>query len=421
MVVIVVTVVLTLLLSAIASALLHKPEKDIQHAVAHEYAIRDPVFQRVMGVLMGPAILPGNRILPLQNGEEIFPAMLDAIRAARRSITFETYIYWSGEIGEKFAAALEERARAGVKVHVMLDWAGSDKIDKKIVEGLKASGATVERYHPLRWYHIRRLNNRTHRKLLVVDGSVGFTGGVGIADEWKGHAQDPDHWRDMHFRVEGPVVAEMQAAFLDNWVKTTGTVLHGEDYFPELHPAGDKPMHLFISSPEGGSASMHLMYLLSIAAAVQTLDISAAYFIPDDLMQEALLAARDRGVRIRVVLPDKHTDSSVVRVSSKRSWGALLERGVEFHTYDATMFHCKMLIMDGRMVSVGSTNFDMRSFELNDEASLNVYDDAFAREMTKLFEQDLQRATPYTLQMWKDRSWKQKLSERILAPLRSQM
>ena len=418
---IIITVVATLLVVSIGLMLFRKPEKDIQHAVAHAYALHDPVFQRVMGVLMGPAILPGNRLQPLQNGDEIFPAMLEAIRGARRSITFETYIYWSGKIGEQFATALEERARAGVKVHIILDWAGSAKMDGKIIQALRAAGAEVNRYHPLRWYHIRRLNNRTHRKLLVVDGTIGFTGGVGIADEWQGHAQDTDHWRDMHFKVEGPVVAEMQAAFQDNWIKTSGTVLHGEDYFPQLPPAGDHRMHLFVSSPEGGSASMHLMYLLSIAAVERSLDISAAYFIPDELMRDALIAARARGVRIRVVLPDKCTDSAMVRIASKQSWGPLLANGVEFHTYDATMFHCKMLILDSEMVSVGSTNFDMRSFELNDEASLNIYDATVAAQMTKVYETDLQRATPFTLQMWKERPWTEKLSERVIAPIRAQL
>jgi cardiolipin synthase len=416
----IVIVLLTLLVVSLATNF-KTPEKQVLHTVVHQYGIDDPAFQREMGVLMGPAILAGNKITPLQNGDEIFPAMLDAIRGARRSITFETYIYWSGQIGAEFAAALEERARAGVKVHVMLDWAGSGKMDSKVLEALKQSGAQVQRYHPLHWYSIARLNNRTHRKLLIVDGTIGFTGGVGIADEWQGHAQDPQHWRDMHFKVEGPVVAEMQAAFQDNWIKSSGTVLHGEDYFPKLQPVGDKRMHLFVSSPSGGSASMHLMYLLSIAAEKRTIDIEAAYFIPDDLMRDALIAARHRGVRVRVLLPDKHLDSETVRIASKRGWGPLLTYGVEIHVYDPTMLHCKMLILDGEMVSVGSTNFDMRSFLLNDEASLNVYDHAFATQMEQVFEQDLRNSSVFTYRMWKDRPWTQKLSEWIVAPIRSQL
>jgi len=417
---IVITVLLTLLAVGVV-ANFKKAEKQIVHPVTHLHGIHDPIFQREMGVLMGPAILPGNRITPLQNGDEIFPAMLEAIRGARSTINFETYIYWSGQIGAEFATALEERARAGVKVHVMLDWAGSGKMDSKILDALKQSGAQVQRYHPLRWYSIGRLNNRTHRKLLIVDGTIGFTGGVGIGDEWSGHAQDPDHWRDVHFKVEGPVVAEMQTAFLDNWIKTSGSVLHGEDYFPKLPPVGDKLMHMFISSPAGGSASMHLMYLLSIAAAERTIDIEAAYFIPDDLMRDALIAARHRGVRIRVLLPDKHLDSQTVRLASKHAWGTLLAYGVEIHEYEPTMLHCKMLILDGEMVSVGSTNFDMRSFQLNDEASLNIYDHAFADQMTKVYEQDLRKSTLYTFRMWQERPWTQKFFEVVIAPIRSQL
>lgn len=410
----------TLLVVAVAMNF-KKPEKRLAYPVRHQDGIHDPIFQREMGVLMGPAILPGNRITPLQNGDEIFPAMLDAIRGAQHSITFETYIYWSGSIGEKFAQALEERARAGVKVHVMLDWAGSGKMDSKISDSLTQAGVEVKRYHPLRWYSIARLNNRTHRKLLVIDGRIGFTGGVGIADNWLGHAQDPDHWRDLHFRIEGPVVAEMQAAFLDNWVKATGHVLHGDDYFPLLQPVGDKKMHLFVSSPAGGSASMHLMYLLAIAAAEHSIDIEAAYFIPDKLMSDALIAARHRGVRVRVLLPNKHIDSETVKISSKHAWGPLLASGVEIHEYEPTMLHCKMLILDGEMVSVGSTNFDLRSFELNDEASLNIYDHEFADQMARVYEQDLAKSTPYTYRMWKNRSWAQKISEVVVAPIRSQL
>ncbi len=417
---IVITILMTLIAVGVAMSF-KKPEKDIQYTVTHVHGIRDSGFQREMSVLMGPAILSGNRITPLQNGDEIFPAMLAAIRGARSTITFETYIYWSGQIGDEFAKALEERARAGVKVNVMLDWAGSSKMDEKVIDSLKQAGAQVERYHPLRWYNIARINNRTHRKLLVIDGTVGFTGGVGIADQWSGHAQDPDHWRDMHFKIEGPVVAEMQTAFLDNWIKSTGKVLHGDGYFPPLQEVGDGKAQMFVSSPAGGSASMHLMYLLSIAATEQTIDIEAAYFIPDKLMTDALVAARKRGVRIRVLLPDKHLDSATVRIASKHDWGPLLKEGVEIRTYDETMFHCKMLILDGEMVSVGSTNFDMRSFELNDEASLNVYDAAFAGKMLQVYEQDLARGTPYTYQMWQDRPWTQKFIEQVVRPIRSQL
>ena len=398
-----------------------KPEKEAQHRVERCYDTLDPQLRREMGVLLGPAIVPGNRIEALQNGDEIFPAMLEAIGSAQRTITFETYIYWSGDIGEQFAAALTERARAGIRVHVMLDWVGCDEISSALVERMKSAGVEVERYHAVHWYTLGRLNNRTHRKVLIVDGLTSFTGGVGIADVWARHAQDPDHWRAMHFKVTGPVAAQMQAAFLDNWIKTTGHVLHGDAYFPVIEPSGDMDMQMFISSPEGGSDSMRLMYLTAITAAARSIDMEAAYFIPDRLMIRELISARERGVRIRLLVPFAHLDAKIVGIASKSEWGPLLEHGVEIYAYRPTMLHCKMLIFDGYMVSVGSTNFDMRSFELNDEASLNVYDERFARQMLEVFERDLKSSARYTLEDWQARSWRERFAEIVVYPLQSQL
>jgi cardiolipin synthase len=418
------TIAITVIVTALVIFIgmnFHKPEKDVRRRVGHCHAVQSPQFRREMDAMLGPDVLAGNRVTALQNGDEIFPAMLEAIHGARQSITFETYIYWAGKIGKAFADALKERAQAGVRVHVMLDWAGSMKMEQRFLDELTDAGVELERYHPIRWYSISRLNNRTHRKLLVVDGRIGFTGGVGIADQWQGHAQDPQHWRDLHFRIEGPVVAQLQSGFMDNWIKSTGVVLHGDVYYPLLEPVGEEAAHLFVSSPSGGSASMHLMYLLAIAASARSIDLEAAYFVPDDVMIAALLAARERGVRIRVLVPGKHIDSSLVRISSRRCWGTLLERGVEIHEYQPTMMHNKMLILDGHLVSVGSTNFDMRSFELNDEASLNILDNAFAARMTAVMEADLARSVPYTLAMWQRRPWKQRLAEAITWPFRSQL
>ena len=418
------TLVLTVLATIVAVVVamnFSTPEKKLEHAVKHRHDVGDAAFRREMGVMLGPSIVHGNRITDLQNGKQIFPAMLEAIAGARHTINFETYIYWSGDIGRKVAQALAERARAGVQVNVMIDWAGSLKMDDALLEVMTGAGVDVQRYRPLRWYTLSRLNNRTHRKLLVIDGRLAFTGGVGIADQWEGSAQDPDHWRDMHFRVEGPVVAQVQAAFNDNWIKTTGRVLNGAAYFPALEPAGDMSAHLFISSPAGGSESMHLMYLLAIAAAQQTIDLEAAYFVPDRLITRALLAARQRGVRVRVILPGEHIDSFSVRHASKASWGELLQAGVEIHEYKPTMLHNKLLVLDGELVSVGSTNFDIRSFRLNDEASLNVYDRDFAARMTAVFEQDLEPTRKYTYETWQARPLKEKLLELFVLPVRSQV
>jgi cardiolipin synthase len=357
----------------------------------------------------------------LENGVEIFPAMLEAIRGAQETICFETYIYWSGDIGREFSDALSERARAGVAVHVLIDWAGSQRMDEKLLQRMKAAGVEVELYHPLRWYHLARINNRTHRKLLVVDGRVGFTGGVGIADEWDGNAQSPRHWRDSHYRVEGPVVGQMQAAFMDNWVKTTGAVLQGKGYFPALGESGDASAQVFMSSPNGGGDSMLLMYLLAITAAEDSIDLSAAYFVPDPLTRAALREALQRGVRIRILVPGEHIDTEVVRKASRAQWGELLAAGAEIHEYQPTMFHCKTLIVDRQLVSVGSTNFDNRSFRLNDEANLNVYDQAFAERVTGVFERDLQRARRVSFEDWQRRPWREKALERLSALLSPQL
>ena len=418
------TIVLTATLTVLAVVLamnFSTPEKKIERKVEHRHAIADPQFRREMSVLLGPAILPGNQVTAYQNGDEIFPAMLDAIASARETITFETYIYWSGEVGQRFADALCERARAGVKVHLTVDWVGSIKMDEEMLQQMQDAGVMVERYRPLHWYNLGRMNNRTHRKLLVVDGRVGFTGGVGIADQWSGHAQDPEHWRETHFRIDGPAVAQMQSAFNDNWIKTTGELLNGPAYFPPLERAGDMDAHLFIASPAGGSESMHLMYLSAVAAAEHSIDLAASYFVPDELISKALVAARQRGVRVRILLPGKHIDSETVRLSSKASWGPLLQAGIEIHEYQPTMLHVKLLIVDGELVSLGSTNFDIRSFRLNDEASLNVYDRGFAAAMTEVFEKDLEDAVQYSYAMWERRPLREKLAEKFVRPIRSQL
>lgn len=415
-----VTVLVTLLAAALAMNFA-TPEKALERKIEHRHAVSDPQFRREMTVMLGPGIVSGNRITDLQNGQEIFPAMLAAVSAARKTITFETYIYWSGDVGQKMSDALSERARAGVKVSVLIDWAGSVKMEAAMLDQMKTAGVELHRFRPLRWYNLGRMNNRTHRKLLVVDGRIGFTGGVGIADQWQGDAQDPEHWRDMHFRVEGPVVSQMQAAFNDNWIKATGVVLNGVDYFPPLPAAGTADAHLFISSPAGGSESMHLMYLLSIAAAEHTIDLEASYFVPDALISKALLAARKRGVRVRIVLPGPHMDSDTVGISSKGAWGELLLGKIEIYEYQPTMLHNKLLIIDSELVSVGSTNFDIRSFRLNDEASLNVYDKAFAARMNEVFERDLKPTRRYTYEMWKQRPLREKVAERLLWPIKSQL
>ena len=394
-------------------------ERVVEHPIPRLYGAADSQFSRTMGTLLGTGILDGNRVEALLNGDEIFPAMLHAIRSAKTTIKFETFIYWSGSIGSEFTNALAERARAGVKVHVLLDWIGSNKMDASQLSLMEQAGVQVRKYNKPHWYQLGRLNNRTHRKLLVVDGQIGFTGGVGIADKWTGHAQDPEHWRDSHYRVQGFVVAQMQAVFMDNWIKVSGDVLHGPEYFPPLQPVGDSKAHVFVASPSSGSESMHLMYLLAIAAAEATIDLAASYFVPDRLLIDSLIAALNRGVRI--LLPGPHIDALTVKIASKTDWGALLQAGAEIYVYQPTMLHTKLLVIDAEFVLVGSINFDIRLIRLNDEASLNIYNSDFATQMTAVFEVDLLEAEPYSLARCKSRPLHQKIAEKILLPIKSQL
>jgi cardiolipin synthase len=396
-------------------------EKKIETQLVRQYDASDPQFRRSLGVLLGPPIVEGNKVELLLNGDQIFPAMLDAIRHAQKTITFETYIYWSGAIGKEFTDALAERARAGVKVHVMLDFMGSIKLDRNQIDAMRKAGVQVQRYHKPVWWKLARLNNRTHRKLLIVDGKVGFTGGVGIADKWGGNAQDENHWRDSHFRVEGPVVGQMQAVFTDNWTKASGVVLDGEEYFPPLQKVGDSPAQMFASSPTGGSESMHLMYLMAITAARHTIDLSSAYFVPDELAVKALVAAARRGVRVRIITPGKIIDSDVVREASRERWGDLLAAGAQIAEFQPTMYHVKALIVDARLVSVGSTNFDNRSFSINDEANLNVLDPAFAKQQAAVFDDDWRHARAVTLARWQDRPVLEKVTSEVASLIGAQL
>jgi len=389
-----------------------------------KYGVDDPQFVQTMGHLLGPPIVEGNKVETLVNGDQIFPAMLEAIASARNTITFETFIYWKGTIGDRFADALSERARAGVKVHVLIDAVGADKLDEAYIKQMTDAGCQVEIYNPLQWFDITsaaRLNNRTHRKLLVVDGRIGFTGGVGIADVWLGNAQDSDHWRDTQYRVTGPVVSHLQSAFADHWIESNGLVLHGESYFPILEKTGEQWGQVFKSGPGGGSESMQLMYLLSFAAAKKQIRLATAYFVPDQLTIDELIDARRRGVKIQVIIPGAKTDVPITRQASRASWGQLMEAGIEIYEYQPTMYHCKLMVVDGMWTSVGSTNLDNRGFRLSGEADLNILDPHFAAEQERLFDEDLKRCRRISLQEWKDRPFGERLQEALANIIRWQL
>ena len=367
-----------------------KTGKQPRHEIAPLYSASSPEFRQSAGSLLGPNFVAGNNITTLVNGNEIFPAMLRGIRSAKHSINFETYVFWDGDIARKFTEALAERARAGVKVSAILDAQGTRTMGMENLARLREAGVDVVKYHSILWFDIRRYNNRSHRKLLIIDGKTAFIGGVGIANEWTGNAESPEHWRDNHYKVTGPVVAQLQATFMNNWLKVRGTIQHGHDYFPPLESTGPYLAQAIRSSTR--NENLDLMYLLAIASARKTLLIENAYFLPDDLIRQEMIAAAKRGVKVEIIVPGKHIDQKLVRAASKRHWPALLKAGIKIYEYAPTMVHVKLMIVDDTFVSVGSGNFDNRSIRLNDEANLDVLDRDFAAQQKRLFEADKRRS-----------------------------
>jgi cardiolipin synthase len=276
-------------------------------------------------------------------------------------------------------------------------------------------------YRPLRWYQLNRLNHRTHRKLLVVDGRIGFTGGMGVADQWLGNAQDREHWRDSQFQAEGPVVAQLQAAFMDDWFEMKGEVLDGPAYFPDLDRVGSELSQVFRSSPTGGNGNLRLMFLLAIASASRRVLIANSYFVPDQMTVDMLVAARRRGVEVEIIVPGKILDAQVVRRASRALWGPMLEAGVRIFEYEPTMYHTKLMVVDDVWVSVGSTNFDDRSFRLNQEANLNVLDRGFGVEQARVFEEDRAHSRRVTLEEWRHRTLWERVQERFAGVVRKQL
>jgi cardiolipin synthase len=391
-------------------------ERPVYYRIAAKYTVRDPQFRQTVGTLLGPPLVDGNRVDTLVNGKEIFPAMIDAVHSAQKSITLETYIFWKATIGGQFTEALCERAKTGVKVHVLVDAIGSGRIDKKYIQRLRECGADVVEYHP---FHIldasswQFLDHRTHRKIMVIDGKLGFTGGVGIADEWTGNADNRKHWRDCHYRVQGPVVGQLQAAFCDNWMQTTGRVLEGDNYFPRLDKAGDQWCQMFRSSFTGGSENMELLFLLSMAGAGHNIRMESAYFDPDALTRKRMVQAAQRGVKLQIIVPGANIDEELVRAASRAHWGELLKGGIKIYEYQPTMIHCKLMVVDDIWTTIGSANMDNRSFRINDEANLNVYDEKFATEQIRNFDNDLRHSRQITLDLWEHRSFGERLGDAI--------
>lgn len=419
----VVAVVIVCILITLAVAVVYNRVKWLRrnrHNVTHTYSVEDAQFRRAVESLLGGALVGGNAIETYENGCRYFPAMLDAIRRAEKSIHMESFIYMSDNIGHEFSEAMLERSKAGVEVRLIFDFLGSWKLKKEHVQKLRAGGIKVHIYRPVRLRSLFNINNRTHRKILVIDGKVAFTGGAGIADAWNCDADFPECWRDNQYRLSGPAVAHVQAAFMDNWMQRHNEVPKDDSVFPELASAGALPCQVFLSSPETGARNAKLMYLISIACASKTIRLGNAYFLPDPDLVEALIAARKRGVDIEIVFP-LETDFDIAHWASCSRWKVLLENGIRLYRYQGSRYHCKVFIVDDYWVSVGSANFDNRSFSINDEMNLNVLDREFARDQAGLFEKDKNRSKMVTLEDWEGRALWQKIRDRISALLEFQL
>jgi len=397
-----------------ADSLRHRREEGHGYELAGQVSVSDPAFMRAAEALTAAPIALGNRVELLVNGDAIFPRYLETITGAQRSLNITTYAYWKGQIATDVAEALIERAGAGVEVNLLIDALGGAKMDRSLLGTMEDAGVTVHRFRPLKPYAVRRLENRTHRKLLIADGRVGMTGGVGIAEEWTGDAQDPDHWRDTHVRVEGPVVRGLQGAFAENWIEATGRVLGGEDYLPDVEPFADGvPMQVTRSSAGVGDTNAEALTYLAIAAADRSLDLTSAYFVPRPAFLKALVDAAGRGVRLRILVPGSHIDKGIVRTAGRSVYDDLLEAGAQIYEYGPTMLHAKTLTVDGAWACVGSVNFDNRSFQLHDEASLSVQDERFAGALTEQFERDIADSERITPEAWAERGVRRRAGEAV--------
>jgi cardiolipin synthase len=358
--------------------------------------------------LTGSPIQTGNRVEILQNGDEFFPALLNDVAAARETIHLETYVWWEGEICRRVAEALAAKAREGVEVRLQLDAVGSKKGDDELFEMMEGAGVKIAFFHPFSLGDLGLFNNRTHRKLAIFDGRVAYVFGHGFAQEWTGHAQDEKHWRDTGVRLQGPVVGAVQAVFAENWLEQTSEPIVGERYFPPLGAVGSVRAHVTASSPQGGVSRLELLFKLAIATAQKELLIQNPYFIPDGEVVGLLEKAVRRGVDVRIMVPGAVTDSSVVRHAGHRRFEDLLRHGVKIYEYKTTLNHQKVMIVDSLWSHVGSTNFDDRSLDINDEASVGLIDPEVTGRLREAFSEDLKGCTEVTLAEWEKRSaWHQ--------------
>jgi cardiolipin synthase len=387
----------------------------------HKIDIDSPEYLPSLVGLTGTEFIGGNRVTLLNNGDEFYPAMLDAIRSARASVTIEAYIYWQGEIGMEFARALSERSQAGCAVKILLDAVGSSTIGNEILKTLEQGGCQLAWFNPIHWFSFGRFNYRTHRKSLIVDGRIGFTGGAGIADQGRGRAQDEEHWRDMQIRVEGPGVVPLQTGFAQNWLQTTRELISGPRFFPVEETEGRIPVHTMLSSPTSGASEARLLYLFAIVCSRRSILIANPYFVPDPAAIDTLVDACRRGVKVTVVVSGRHNDNWLARNNSVRLFGRLLKCGVEIYEYNKTMLHQKAMIVDGGFATIGTANFDNRSFAFNEESSVSFVDRTLVRSLEATFQEDIAISRRLTLDIWQRRGILARVQEFIAAFMEDQV
>ncbi len=378
-------------------------------------------YRRVMEGLLGIPATEGNSLDVLRNGDEIFPAMLRSIADAQHTVDLTSYVYWTGEIAMRFAAALAERARAGLRVRVLLDAVGAHSMDSKLLQQMETAGCEVERFRQPGDVKLGELNNRTHRKVLVCDEEVAYIGGVGIAEEWEGDARDPSEWRDTHFRLRGPAVDGLRACFVGNWAET-GRVLYDErDRFPEQPQPGSSIVQVVQCPSQVGWSAMNTAVTALLRLSTRTLHLTSAYFVPDERMCAALVDAARRGVQVQVLVPGSNTDKRIVQVAGEADYETLMDAGVRVWRFEPTMLHAKVLTVDGIVSCVGSANFDTRSMRLNEEANLIVFDADVTERLDRDLAEDLERSVPVDPEEWRRRGPLQRAKEVVVGLLDDQL
>ena len=388
--------------------------KRITTPIEYTYSVSDPAFKTNSGILTGRSWVEGNDAIVLSRGEDIFSTMYEDIRNARNSISKETFVYRGEEVATTMARELADASGRGVNVHFIMDYVGSVEAASDQLKLMEDAEVQFVRWRKPAWYQVPRFNHRTHRKLLLIDGEIAYTGGVNMGDEWL-YDQEEGGKKDYHLRITGPVVHELQGAFSKNWVATRGELLKGDSYYPHLEITGNLPMQVTTSHPGDGAKQVRKMLLHAIASANESIRIGSAYFFPDRKFLQALVDAANRGVHIRILTPNETIDKNFVRMASHTLWGDLLEAGIEMYEFQPVMYHAKLMIVDEYFVTMGSTNFDNRSFRLNDEANVSILDENFARQMTELYEEDLEHSERITLEEWESRSFFRKAYGWVIA------